>query len=454
MAYRGVIMYISNVAVLTVYIGLYILSVHHGYPEVVFFRNGYYLLYVMYALTLVFFNKIYRPFWVGEQRIREMCAANILALSFVDALAYGYLSLIAVKLLPALPMFILFVVQAAVGTLYIVKRTKTFYQLYPPVSALYVYANAAELAEMQKRFQYEKARVQIVDQIEQTADPKEIFRKIDAKQAVITGRISMALRDQIMHYSYDEKKDFYLLETIADVKTHCGKEISVYDMQLIRSKAHGFSIGLRMAKRTMDVICSAVGLLVFGLPILVCALIVHLQDGGDPFFRQDRLTRDGKVFTLVKLRSMVMNAEKDTGAVISSDGDARITKFGKFLRASHIDELPQFWNVLKGDLSMVGPRPERPELHVNICADYPYFRYRLLVKAGMTGYAQVYGRYDTPSHQKLRMDMRYIETASIGMDFKILLYTLMKVFVKESRIEESAKVIAKGNKGEGKDVAA
>lgn len=103
---------------------------------------------------------------------------------------------------------------------------------------------------------------------------------------------------------------------------------------------------------------------------------------------------------------------------------------------------------------MVGPRPERPELHVNICADYPYFRYRLLVKAGMTGYAQVYGRYDTPSHQKLRMDMRYIETASIGMDFKILLYTLMKVFVKESRIEESAKVIAKGNKGEGKDVAA
>ena len=186
------------------------------------------------------------------------------------------------------------------------------------------------------------------------------------------------------------------------------------------------------AKRTLDIVASALGLVILSPLMLGAALAVKLQDGGPVFYRQVRLTRGGKRFYLTKFRSMIVNAESATGAVLAGKSDPRITKVGEFLRATRMDELPQLWNILKGDMTLVGPRPERPEFYEKICAEYPEFDYRLKVKAGLTGYAQLYGKYNTTFEDKARLDMYYIQHASFFWDIQLLFYTLKIIFIRES----------------------
>ena len=188
----------------------------------------------------------------------------------------------------------------------------------------------------------------------------------------------------------------------------------------------------QVAKRALDIVASALGLVVLSPLMLFAAAAVKLQDGGPVFYRQLRLTRGGKKFYLTKFRSMIVNAESGTGAVLAGKEDSRITPIGKFLRASRMDELPQLWNILRGDMTLVGPRPERPEFYEKICADYPEFDYRLKVKAGLTGYAQLYGKYNTTFQDKARLDMYYIQHASFFWDLQLIFYTLKIIFIRES----------------------
>ena len=134
----------------------------------------------------------------------------------------------------------------------------------------------------------------------------------------------------------------------------------------------------------------------------------------------------------MKFRSMITDAEKDGKARLATENDDRITPVGKFIRATRIDELPQFFNILKGDMSLVGPRPERPEINKEYYEELPEFAYRLRVKAGLTGYAQVYGKYNTTSYDKLKLDLIYVERCSILLDIQLILLTLRVVFTKDA----------------------
>ena len=162
------------------------------------------------------------------------------------------------------------------------------------------------------------------------------------------------------------------------------------------------------------------------------AVMIKLSDHGPVFYSQERLTKDGKCFKILKFRTMIVDAEKETGPIKAGEKDPRVLPVGRFLRATRMDELPQLINILKGDMSMVGPRPERPELARIIAKNIPEFEYRLKVKAGLTGYAQVYGRYCTTSYDKLKLDLTYIRNYSIIMDFKIMLMTPKVLLIKES----------------------
>ena len=166
--------------------------------------------------------------------------------------------------------------------------------------------------------------------------------------------------------------------------------------------------------------------------MLMTAVAIKVYDHGDVFFKQNRLTKDGKVFKIYKFRSMIMNAEKKTGAILAKQGDSRITPVGRFIRKCRIDELPQLFNILKGDMTFVGPRPERPELFDEIVKDIPEFRYRLTVKAGLTGYAQIYGKYNTSMRDKLLLDIYYIENYSLISDIRLMVMTLKVVLIPES----------------------
>ena len=175
--------------------------------------------------------------------------------------------------------------------------------------------------------------------------------------------------------------------------------------------------------------------------MIIPAIAIKLCDGGPVFFKQKRLTIDGKAFDVYKFRSMVVNAEKAGVPMLASENDPRITPVGRFLRKTRLDELPQLLNILKGDMSVVGPRPERPELTEEYKKDMPEFEFRLKVKAGLTGYAQVIGVYDTTPYDKLKMDLMYIENYSMRMDLQIILMTLKTMLFPGKTNEASVEAI-------------
>ena len=161
------------------------------------------------------------------------------------------------------------------------------------------------------------------------------------------------------------------------------------------------------------------------------AAAIKMHDGGPVFFYQERCTKDGKVFSICKFRSMIVDAEKNGASVPATERDPRITPVGNIIRKLRIDELPQLWNILRGDMSIVGPRPERPEIAAQYEQEMPAFSLRLQVKAGLTGTAQVYGRYNTEPRDKLKMDLMYINNMSLGEDLKLIFATVKIMFMKE-----------------------
>ena len=184
-----------------------------------------------------------------------------------------------------------------------------------------------------------------------------------------------------------------------------------------------------LVKRGLDIVVSSAGLAVLGIPLAAIALFVRLTSRGPVFYRQERTGLDGKPFTIVKFRSMYDNAERDTGPVWTKPDDPRVTPLGRFLRRSNIDELPQLWNVLRGDMSVVGPRPERPHFVEQFRHRIPSYMLRHKVKAGLTGWAQVNGwRGNTPLEKRIEYDLYYIENWSVRLDLKIMWLTLVKGF--------------------------
>ena len=224
----------------------------------------------------------------------------------------------------------------------------------------------------------------------------------------------------------------FMLPRIADVMLRGTEQIHMLHLPILKAQRFKPSTEYLITKRLLDVFLSGIALLLLSPVFLVTAIAVRL-DGGPAIYRQKRLTKDGKVFEILKFRSMCVDAEKYSGAVLSAgEDDPRITKVGKIIRALRIDELPQLWNILVGDMSIVGPRPERPEIMEDILKELPEYSLRLQVKAGLTGYAQVYGKYNTTFYDKLLMDLMYISNPGILEDLTIMLATVRILTDKES----------------------
>lgn len=200
-------------------------------------------------------------------------------------------------------------------------------------------------------------------------------------------------------------------------------EIAVHGMK------HESSI-YRADKRVIDIVGSIFGLVIAIPIIIIFGILVKLESPGPAIFKQERVGFRGKVFTIYKLRSMNNNAEKN-GAVWASKNDSRITKVGKLIRNTRIDELPQLFNILKGDMTIIGPRPERPEFTIDFEKDIPGFIYRVAVKPGLTGWAQINGGYDISPEEKLKLDMYYINNRDFMLDAKILIKTIVIAFTGE-----------------------
>ena len=210
------------------------------------------------------------------------------------------------------------------------------------------------------------------------------------------------------------------------------EELHIFDSPLLLTREYSLSMEQRFVKRSIDVICSLLLLVIASPFMLITAIAIKLYDGGPVLCRQARCTLDQREFFILKFRSMRTDAEKDGVARLASKNDGRITPVGKLIRKCRIDELPQLFNILKGDMSFIGPRPERPEIIAQYVEVMPEFVYRMKVKAGLAGFAQVYGKYNTSPYDKLKLDLTYIENYSIWLDIKLMLLTLKVLFWPDS----------------------
>ena len=238
-------------------------------------------------------------------------------------------------------------------------------------------------------------------------------------------------RNDLVKFCYEKSIRIYVAPEISDLLLRGADRVHSFDTPFLLLRNSGISFEQRVMKRAMDVIISGCMLLVASPFMLLTAIAIKMEDHGPALFKQERVTLNGRKFYIYKFRSMIVDAEKN-GAQFSSKNDSRITKVGKFIRATRLDELPQLLNILKGDMSIVGPRPERQQYIDEFCKETPEFIYRLKVKAGLTGYAQIYGKYNTTPLDKLKLDLMYIESYSVLLDMKLIFLTLKIMFTKES----------------------
>lgn len=220
----------------------------------------------------------------------------------------------------------------------------------------------------------------------------------------------------------------YVVPQFYEISLYKSRLIHLNDLMVFILDRMELSFEQRIVKRVFDILFSIFALVLTAPIMLVSALIIKCTSKGPVFFKQERLTLDNKPYNIYKFRTMVVDAEAQTGAVISGKNDPRVTPFGKFLRRSKIDELPQFFNVLIGEMSVVGPRSERPEFVTNFEKEIPGYSQRFAVKAGITGLAQITGNYDTTPQDKLRYDLLYIKNYSLLQDLKIIFSTVRAVF--------------------------
>lgn len=238
-------------------------------------------------------------------------------------------------------------------------------------------------------------------------------------------------RNLLIKFCYERSIRIYVAPEITDILLRGADRMHSFDTPFLLLRNYGLSFEQRLIKRGMDILIAGLLLILTSPFMLLTALAIKLEDHGPALFKQERVTAGGRKFEIYKFRSMIVDAEKN-GAQFSSKHDSRITKVGKFIRAARLDELPQLLNILKGDMSVVGPRPERQQYIDEFCQETPEFIYRLKVKAGLTGYAQIYGKYNTTPLDKLKLDLMYIETYSVLLDIRLIFLTLKIMFMKES----------------------
>jgi len=256
-------------------------------------------------------------------------------------------------------------------------------------------------------------------------EPADKIRELILKyEGVIICDIPAEQRNDYLKFCYEKSVRAYIAPKISDIIVRGADDIRLFDTPLLLCRNYGLDVEQKVIKRLFDIVFSLITLILVSPFMIFAALAIKLHDGGPVLYKQKRLTIDGKVFDVLKFRSMVVDAEKLSGPVLASEDDPRITPIGRFLRKVRLDELPQLLNILKGDMSVVGPRPERPELSEEYKKEMPEFEFRLKVKAGLTGYAQVTGVYDTVPYDKLKMDLMYIENYSFRMDLQIILMTI------------------------------
>lgn len=396
-----------------------------------FWRRGNLLIIVLYGVLLLFFLKTYGGLKIGFLKKGNLIYSQILSVVFVNIVTYIQIALIDKKFHNVLMILVVTLLDVVVIVAWTFVFQWIYGRIFPPRRMLYVHGNRST-SYLRDKINSREDKYQICRNLDYRCGMERLFKEIDKYDAVIIDDIPSHERNRLIKECYNRSIRTYSAPKISDILIRSSGEMNLFDSPLLLSKNDGLQIEQKIVKRLLDIAISAVGLLITSPLFLLIAISIKCTDRGPVFYKQKRLTQGGKEFKIYKFRTMIQDAEKGGRAVLARDEDDRILPVGKILRRLRLDELPQLWNILKGDMSMVGPRPERPELMAEIVEEIPEFVYRLKVKAGLTGYAQVYGKYNTTAYDKLKLDLTYIRNYSIFLDLKLILMTPKVMFLKES----------------------
>lgn len=402
------------------------------YIESVFSSKGNYVVLLSYILIFTTLSSLYNAFKIGIYRIHEIIYSFSLAVIFTNIVMYLELSLIARSMVAVKPLLIGSVYQILSLALCALCANTIYFELHPAREVVAVFSDYKAGLDLIKKMSRISERFHINCGLNaERTSLEQIKKQIDRHEAVLICDLDKNMQKEIMSYCYTNEKRTYLLPDITDIITNNSYEIQISDTPVLMSRNRGLTPEQKFIKRAMDIVISLIGIILSSPIMLICMIAIKLDDGGPIFYKQNRITENGRIFNILKFRSMRTDAEKD-GAKKAVNDDDRITRVGKIIRACRVDELPQLFNILKGDMSMVGPRPERIENVYEYTTAYPEFALRHRVKAGLTGYAQLYGKYNTSPEDKLNMDLIYIETYSLLQDLKLLILTVKVLFMKES----------------------
>lgn len=405
------------------------------------------ILAIIFGTIYFVFGRTYDAFKVSIYSIPEMFLGQSLSLLCSDMLVYLMMTMLERNWALPYPMLISLGIQLILSLAWCFGSNKLYYKLFKPKKTILLYdkSEVFERSIHDGRFD-KKFNVEAVCSIHEVIDD---IGRLDEYDTVFVNGVHSHERNIILKYCISKDIEMYVIPRMGDVIMSGAEKVNMFHFPLMRVQRYSPPVPYIVLKRVFDIAASAAGLIILSPVILITALLIKLSDGGPVLYKQVRLTKDGKEFMIHKFRSMRVNAEGDGVARLSTGAkDDRVTPIGKFIRKVRIDELPQLFDIFIGNLSVVGPRPERPEIAKQYEKTLPEFKLRLQVKAGLTGYAQVYGKYNTTPYDKLQMDLMYIANPSILMDMKICFATVKILFMPDSTegIEEGA-VTAMGKEG-------
>lgn len=413
-----------------IFLAVWYLAYPHHAPGMWFSWRSIFLTGIYLALFSIL-GHIYSGFQVGRATGGELIYSLVITQLFTVFLQYCVLCLVTYRILNPLPMVILLLVGGICSALWVFCARHLYLALFPARKTYIVYDDMESFQEVAPIHDL-KWKFEICGALSTANGLESTLREISQADAVFLCGIHSSDRNVILKYCIERGIQVYIRPKIGDLLISGASQLQLMNMPILHCGRNRSSLLYRSVKRFMDVVMAGLALIVASPVMAVVAIAIHRYDGGPAFYRQVRLTQDGKQFEILKFRSMRVDAEKDGVARLASEGDDRITPVGRFIRKVRIDELPQLINILKGDMSIVGPRPERPEIAAQYEEEMPEFSLRLQVKAGLTGYAQVYGKYNTRPYDKLQMDLMYIANQSILIDMKIIFVTVKVLFMKES----------------------
>jgi exopolysaccharide biosynthesis polyprenyl glycosylphosphotransferase len=384
----------------------------------------------IYVIIYAAFGKLYNAFKIGTYKISELIFSQVLAYGIADLCMYLVCCIMHRGIVNLLPGLEAVVIQFIGSTVFIALAKHYFIKYIPPQKSLLVYGgNEADAISFEKKIKKKLSHMfAIEERFGEDANIEEILKAVDRYNTVIFFQPNEDMRIKVLAKCLKGGKNIYITPNIDDIFLTNFENRHMIDTPLLKANTDGEEY---MGKRVFDIIVSSILLIIFSPFMLIIAVAIKLEDHGPVFYRQKRVTKNGRVFEILKFRSMITDAEKD-GVKPATTGDSRITHVGKVIRATRLDECPQLINIFKGDMSIVGPRPERVEHVEKYTAALPEFEYRLRVRGGLTGYAQIYGKYNTSAEDKLKMDLMYIERQSFLLDLQLIFLTVKIMFIPES----------------------